>query len=120
MRRLFEFSLRERIYMIYWLLLIVAIVFEVMGTTCMKLSEGFSKIGPSIMLFVFYAISFCLLVLALKKIDVSVAYAIWAGLGTAVIAVIGFIWFKEPVSVLKIASIGLIIAGVVMLEMAGH
>ncbi len=102
-----------------WLYLVGAITLEVAGTTSMKLSEGFSKLTPSILIFVFYALSFALLTLALKTIDISIAYAVWSGLGTALIAVIGFAYFKEMVTLLKIASIVLIIIGVVGLNMAG-
>ena len=99
--------------------LIAAIVLEVGGTTCMKLSAGFSKLWPSVLVFVLYGLSLSLLTLALKSIDVSLAYAIWAGLGTALIAVIGVIWFKEPATALKIISLGLIVAGVVGLNLTG-
>jgi len=96
----------------YWLYLALAIGLEVCGTTCMKLSEGFSRLTPSILMFVFYGLSFAAFVFALKRIDISVAYAIWAGLGVMLIAIIGITYFKEPVSTLKIISIVLIIAGV--------
>src|SRR5665647_3974507 len=88
----------------YYYLLLLAIAFEVFGTTCMKLSQGFSKLLPSILIFVFYALSFFFLTLALKGIDVSISYAMWAGLGTAFITVIGIFWFKEPVNALKTVS----------------
>ena len=85
----------------------------------MKLSDGFTKLLPSILMFVFYAASFAVLTLALKKIDVSVAYAVWAGMGTALIAAIGMLYFKEPFSALRVLSILLIIAGVVGLNLSG-
>ncbi|MCL7411708.1 MAG: multidrug efflux SMR transporter [Methanosarcinaceae archaeon] len=96
----------------------MAIIFEVSGTTFMKLSESFTKTLPSILMVVFYVLSFGLLTLALKKIDVSIAYAIWAGMGTVFIATVGILWFKEPVSVLKIISLGLVIIGVVGLHLS--
>jgi small multidrug resistance pump len=102
-----------------WLYLALAIVLEISGTTCMKLSEGFTRIVPSILLFVFYILSFGMLTLALKKIDVSVAYAIWSGVGTALIATIGVLWFKEPATAIKLVSLGLIILGVVGLNLSG-
>lgn len=102
-----------------WLYLILAILLEVTGTTCMKLSEGFTKTVPSILLFVFYILSFGMLTLALKRIDVSLAYAVWSGVGTALIVTIGILWFKEPAGALKLVSIGLIIVGVVFLNIAG-
>ena len=83
----------------------------------MKLAEGFTKLVPSILVFVFYGLSLAALVFVLKKMEVSIAYAIWASLGTALIAVIGIVWFKETVSVMKIISIALIIIGIIGLEM---
>ncbi len=102
-----------------WLYLTGAILFEVAGTTSMKLSDGFSKVVPSVAMICFYLLSLGLLSLALKKIDVSIAYAIWSGIGTAVIAGIGIFYFKEPATALKLASVALIIAGVVGLNLSG-
>jgi small multidrug resistance pump len=102
-----------------WLYLAGAILLEVAGTSCMKLSEGFTKLVPSILIFVFYILSFVGLTIALKKIDVSIAYAIWAGIGTALIAVIGIVYFKESLTPVKVLSILLIIAGVVGLNLGG-
>jgi len=102
-----------------WLYLIVAIVFEVAGTTFMKFSEGFTKTIPSVMMFVFYILSLVALTYALKKIDMGMAYAVWAGVGTALITLIGIVFFKEPSSMLKIVSIVFIIAGVVGLHLSG-
>lgn len=99
--------------------LIIAIIFEVAGTTCMKLSYGFTKAVPSILMIIFYLLSLVSLTFALKKIDVSVAYAIWAGIGTALIVAVGVLWFKEPVTALKIISLGLIIIGVIGLNLSG-
>jgi len=102
-----------------WLFLTLAIVLEVCGTTCMKLSEGFSRLIPSILIFVFYGFSFAAFTLALKRIDLSFAYAVWAGLGVLLIGTIGFLYFKEPVSVLKIISMMFIVGGVVGLHASG-
>ena len=101
-----------------WLYLLLAILFEVGGTTNMKLSEGFTKPLPSVLIFLFYAASFALMTLALKEIDISVAYAIWAGLGTVLIVCIGIFWFKEPATTLKLVSLTLIIVGVVGLRLS--
>ena len=103
--------------MYYWLILALGIVFEVLGTVCMKLADGFSKLVPSVMVFVFYLMALGCLVIVLKKMEVSIAYAIWASLGIVLIAVIGVIWFKEPVSLIKVISILLIIAGICGLEL---
>jgi small multidrug resistance pump len=102
-----------------WLFLILAILLEVSGTTSMKLSQGFTKLVPSILLFLCYGLSLGALTLALKTIDVSVAYAVWSGLGTALIAAAGIIWFKEPLTAVKVASIALIILGVIGLNISG-
>ena len=101
----------------HWLYLLLAIVLEVTGTTCMKLSAGFTKTLPSVLMFVFYILSFSALTLALKKVDVSVAYAIWSGMGTALIATIGILWFNEPLTMIKLISLALIIIGVIGLNL---
>jgi len=98
---------------ISWIYLIAAIIFEVSGTTCMKLSEGFTKIVPSVLIFVFYALCLTFLTLALKKLEVSLAYSVWAGLGTILVAMIGMIWFRESATLTKLISIALIIIGLI-------
>lgn len=103
-----------------YVLLALSIFFEICGTTCMKLSEGFTKVLPSILIFVFYGISFISFTIALKRLDVSVAYAIWAGLGVALISMIGIMVFDEPISSLKILSLLFIIIGVVGLNLTGN
>ena len=100
-----------------WLILAVGIVFEVLGTLMMKYADGFTKLVPSVLVFIFYGISLATLVFVLEKMQVSVAYAIWASAGTALTVLIGIIWFHESVSVIKIASIGLIILGILGLEL---
>ena len=101
----------------HWLFLAGAILFEVAGTTSMKLSHGFTRLTPSILIFVFYAISFVSLTFAVKKIDMSVSYAIWSGVGTALIALIGVLYFKESMTTLKFFSLVLIILGVIGLNL---
>lgn len=105
--------------MLFWIYLLIAILTEVVGTTLMKVSQGLTKLIPSISMFVLYGISFVFMALALKKIEVSTAYAIWSGLGTALIAVIGIIWFRESFSFPKLAGIVLIIGGVLLLNLKG-
>lgn len=100
-----------------WFYLVLGIFVEILGTTSMKFSQGFTKLVPSIAIFVFYGISLSLVTLSLKQIGIGVAYALWSGLGTATIAVIGFIFFKEHMSLLKIVSIIMIIIGVVGLNL---
>jgi len=102
-----------------WILLIGAICMEVLGTTCMKLSEGFTRWVPSVLIFVFYTLAFILMTFAIKKLDLSLTYAIWSGVGTFLIALIGLFWFKEPFTILKAVSMALVIAGVVGLNLGG-
>lgn len=102
-----------------WFLLVAAIVAEVGGTTCLKLSDGFSRLIPSLGVVVLYPLSFVFLATVLRTIDVGVAYAIWSGLGTALVAVIGILLFGEPVSATRLASLGFIIVGIVGLQLSG-
>lgn len=102
-----------------WTALVAAILFEVAGTTSMKLSQGFARTLPSVLIFLFYGCAVAALTFALKRIDISVAYAIWSGLGTALIAAIGMAWFREPVTGIRLASIGLIIIGIIGLNLGG-
>ena len=100
----------------HWLFLSGAILLEVAGTISMKLSEGFTRPIPSVLIFVFYIISFVALTFAIEKIEVSTAYTIWAGVGTALIAIIGLVYFGEPATAIKFISIILIIIGVIGLN----
>ena len=102
----------------HWLYLAVAILSEVAGTTCMKLSAGFTRATPSVLIWVFYGVCFYFLTLTLKKVDVSVAYAIWSGVGTALMATIGVLYFREPISMLKVVGLVAIIGGVIALNLS--
>jgi small multidrug resistance pump len=103
-----------------WLYLGLAILSEIIGTTCMKISNGFAKIIPSILMFTFYAISFVFMSLSLKFISISTAYAVWSGVGVALITLIGTAMFKEPINLIKIVSIILIILGVIGLHLQNN
>ncbi len=104
-----------------WAFLAAAIVCEVGGTTSMKLSEGFSRPWPSLLILVCYATSFGFLTLALRSIQLGLAYAVWAGVGTALTVAVGVAFFKEPMDLAKAVSVGLTIAGVVGLKFSqGH
>lgn len=102
-----------------YLLLGVAIAAEVGATTAMKFSEGFSRLVPSLVTVVGYVVSFVLLAQTLKTLSVGTAYAIWSGVGTAAIAVIGLLFFGEGMTVTKAAGMALIIVGVVVLNLGG-
>jgi len=101
------------------IMLAFAIASEVAATIALRYSHGFSVLAPSAIVVVGYATSFVLLSLVLKELSVGTTYAIWAGAGTAVIAVVGIVALGEPATALKLASIALIIAGVVGLNLSG-
>jgi small multidrug resistance pump len=103
-----------------WVLLFTAILFEVAGITSMKLSRGFSEPLPSLAVPVFYVFSALAVILALKRLELSMAYAIWSGVGTALAAIIGITYFCEPLTLFKIASLMLVILGVVGLSLAAR
>ena len=102
----------------HWLYLSLAILFEVGGTVSLKMSNGFSVLGPSVVVVVFYGISILFLALVLKTMDVGTAYAVWAGLGTALVVIVGIFYFDEPATILRLGFLGMIIAGVVGLHLA--
>jgi len=102
-----------------YLMLGGAILAEVLGTTAMKYSDGFSRLLPSLGTAAGYLIAFALLAQTLKTMSVGTAYAIWAGVGTAVIAGIGMVFLGESASAVKLAGLGLVIAGVVVLNLGG-
>ncbi len=103
-----------------WLVLALAILFEVGGTTSMRLSEGLSKLTPSLMIFAFYGVSFLLNAMVIRTLGLSVVYAIWSGVGTVLTAAIGYLWFKEPATAMKLASTALIVIGVIGLHVASR
>ncbi|TYB47522.1 multidrug efflux SMR transporter [Nonomuraea sp. PA05] len=103
-----------------WILLALAIASEVLATTALKLSNGFSHLGWSIVVAAGYITSFALLARVLKlQLDMGTAYAVWSGAGTAAIALIGAAFMGETLTALKIGGILLIIGGVVLLNLAG-
>lgn len=102
-----------------WVLLAIAIASEIVATTSLKQSEGFTKPLWSVVVVIGYGISFFLMAQALKTIPVSVAYAVWSGAGTAVVAAIGMVFLGEPVSLMKVGGVALIVAGVVVLNAGG-
>jgi small multidrug resistance pump len=103
----------------HWVYLALAIAFEVAGTAAMKLSDGFRKPGWALAMFVAYTVCFALVTLAIRRIELGVAYAVWAGVGTAVVAVLGVTVFGETVTALKVAGVVLIVLGVVALNLGG-
>jgi small multidrug resistance pump len=100
-------------------LLAIAIATEVAATISLRYSDGFTKLLPAALTLGGYALSFYLLALVLRDISVSTTYAIWAGAGTAAVALIGMAVLGEPATAVKLTSIALIIAGVVGLNLSG-
>ncbi|GES32681.1 multidrug efflux SMR transporter [Streptomyces angustmyceticus] len=99
--------------------LAAAILSEILATTAMKYSDGFSRLWPSLATGAGYLVAFVLLAQTLKSMSVGTAYAIWSGAGTAVIAAIGMVFLGESASALKILGVLLVIAGVVVLNLDG-
>jgi small multidrug resistance pump len=102
------------------LLLGAAIAFELIATASLKASDGFTRLFPSCLTVLGYAVSFYLLSLTLKRMEVGVVYAIWSGAGTALMALIGYWLFKEALPPLKVVSISLIVIGVISLNLVGE
>ncbi len=100
-----------------WIYLILAIIFETISTSTLKLSNGFSVFIPSFATIIGYIACFFFLAQALKSIEISVAYAIWGAAGIALISLIGIFFFHENISFLKILFIGLIIIGTTGLKL---
>lgn len=101
---------------ISWVYLIIAIAAEVIATSALKASDSFTRVLPSIVTVVGYAVAFYLLALALKTIPVGIAYAVWSGVGIIAIAIIGYFAFGQALDAAGILGIGLILAGVLVLN----
>ncbi|MET4560261.1 DMT family transporter [Lysinibacillus parviboronicapiens] len=99
--------------------LLISIVSEVFASSMLKLTNGFKRLLPTIGVVVGYGTAFYFLSLTLQSLAIGTAYAIWAGLGTALTAIVGVLFYKEYFSVKKLAGIAMIIAGVVVLNLAG-
>ena len=102
-----------------WMVLVVAGLMEIVWSIGMKYSEGFTRLGPSIVTFVAAGISFWLLAAAVKVLPIGTAYAAWTGIGAVGAAVLGIILFKEPATVARIVCIVLIVGGTVGLKLLG-
>lgn len=102
-----------------WLFLLGAIVFEVFGTLNLRLSDGMTRLWPSVGVVVGYAAAIYLLSLALRTVPVGVAYGIWSALGTVLVALIGFLLLGDRLTPVQVGGIVLVVAGVVALEVGG-
>jgi len=99
-----------------WIYLALAITGEVIGTSALKASQGFTRLAPSLLVVLAYGIAFFFLALVLRTIPVGVAYAIWSGAGVALITLIGWVVFDQRLDAYALLGIGLIVAGVVVLN----
>ena len=99
-----------------WVYLFLAIFFEICGTFSMKESAGLKVFWPSVFVFLFYGLCLGMMTLATNQIELSIVYSVWAGLGTAIVTLIGIFYYHEPISALKIISILFIVSGVIGLS----
>jgi quaternary ammonium compound-resistance protein SugE len=102
-----------------WFLVIVAGLLETAFAVSLKESDGFRRLVPTILFAIFALGSFGLLTLALKNLEVGPAYAVWTGIGAAGTVIVGMVWLDEAVTALKIASVALVIIGVIGLQLSG-
>jgi len=100
-----------------WLILVVAGLFETVWAICLKYSEGFTKLVPSIFTVIGMVLSFYLLSLSLKNLPLGTAYAIWTGIGTVGTLIFGIIVFHESISIPQILCVGLIVIGIIGLKL---
>lgn len=100
-----------------WLYLAIAIVAEVIATSSLKASDGFSKLWPSVAVLVGYGTAFFFLSLTLRTIPVGIAYAVWSGVGVALVSIIAWLMFGQKLDLAGVLGIGLIVAGVVVLNL---
>ena len=101
-----------------WPLLFLAGLFEIGWALGLKYSDGFTKLVPSVLTIVGSLISFWLLSIAMKSLPVGTAYAVWVGIGTVGTATLAVVLFGEPINVMRVAGIGLIVAGIIALKLA--
>lgn len=101
-----------------WLVLAASVVAEVLGTLALRYADGFTKPLPSAAVAVCYACAIWLMSLAVRHLEMGLTYAVWAGAGTALTALLGIIWFEEATSALRFAGLGCIVAGVIALNLS--
>lgn len=100
-----------------YLILALAVMFETVGTTALKASEQFSKLGPSIVVVLAYAVSFYLLSITLRTMSVGIVYALWSGLGIVMIAIIGWTVFGQKLDFAALAGLAMIIGGIAVIHL---
>ncbi|EIF0097687.1 QacE family quaternary ammonium compound efflux SMR transporter, partial [Salmonella enterica] len=100
-----------------WIILLIAVIGEVVATTSLKLSEGFTKLVPSVVVVVGYAIAFYCLSITLKSIPLGIAYAVWSGLGIVTVSILGWLVFGQKLDIWALLGMFLIICGVLILNL---
>ena len=100
-----------------WIYLAIAIVSEVVATSALKAAEGFTRLVPSVLVVVGYALAFYFLSLTLRTIPLGVAYAIWAGVGVALVALVGWVAYHQSLDIPALIGIALIVSGVIVLNL---
>ncbi len=99
-----------------WLYLAIAICAEVIATTALKYAEGFTRLGPSILVVVGYGIAFFFLSKIVQVLPLAITYAIWSGAGITLIGIVGWLWLGQKMDIAAILGIGLIISGVIVIN----
>jgi|TARA_B110000977_G_C10724070_1_gene356363 small multidrug resistance pump len=99
-----------------WLLLLLAVVCEVVGTSAIKYSDGFTKIVPSIVVFIGFGVAFYILSITLKVIPIGMAYAVWSGLGIVLISIIGHFVFQQRLDAPAFVGVSFILIGVIIMQ----
>ena len=99
-----------------WLMLVVAIAAEVIATSTLKSTEGFTRLWPSVVVVVCYEIAFILLALTLKKIPVGIVYAVWSAVGVALVTLIAWLFLDQTLDAAGIVGVSLIVGGVVVIN----
>jgi small multidrug resistance pump len=102
-----------------YVLVVLAVGMEVLGTSLLPVTKGFTRLGPSLASLGSYAVSIMLLSRIVDRLPVGVVYAMWSGLGTTAVMAIGAVFLSEPLTITKIAGAGLIITGVIVLNLGG-
>ncbi|MFC2091366.1 DMT family transporter [Elusimicrobiota bacterium] len=107
-------------YTLSWILLYLGITASVTATTLLKVSVGLTKLWPTVGMFICYLVALWVFSLALKTIDIGIGYAIWGGIGTVLLVIIGMVFFKEQIILVQIFAISMIVIGSIILNLSGN
>jgi small multidrug resistance pump len=107
-----------------YIILLLAVIAETIATTALQLSHQFTRLIPSLVVLIGYAISFYLLSMTLRVLPIGITYAIWSGRGIVLVAIIGYFWLQQKLDLPAVIGIGMILAGIVVINLfsktAGH